>query len=47
MTAHAMIGDRERCPGAGMDGYISKPLRNKELLELIATLVPITHVQSS
>jgi CheY-like chemotaxis protein len=45
MTAHAMIGDRERCLGAGMDGYISKPLHGKELLELIATLVPITHAQ--
>jgi len=45
MTAHAMIGDRERCLGAGMDGYISKPLRSKELLELIATLVPVTHAQ--
>jgi PAS domain S-box-containing protein len=47
MTAHAMIGDRERCLGAGMDGYISKPLHGKELLELIATLVPITQAQPS
>ena len=35
MTAYAMKGDRERCLEAGMDGYVSKPVRAKELFEAI------------
>jgi len=38
MTAHAMKGDRERCLEAGMDAYIAKPVRAKELLDLIEQL---------
>jgi two-component system, sensor histidine kinase and response regulator len=35
MTALAMIGDKERCIEAGMDGYISKAIRSQELDEVL------------
>ena len=35
MTAHAVKGFREQCLEAGMDGYISKPVRKQQLYEAI------------
>ena len=36
MTARAMKGDREQCLQSGMDGYVSKPVRQRELYQAIA-----------
>jgi PAS domain S-box-containing protein len=43
MTAHAAPGDRERCLQAGMDAYVSKPIRVKELFAAIESVAgPVT-----
>ena len=39
LTAYALKGDQDRCIAAGMDGYLSKPIRPEELDALLQTCV--------
>jgi CheY-like chemotaxis protein len=40
MTADAMRGTAERCLAAGMDGYLSKPIRREQLIDALQRLLP-------
>src|SRR5664280_1099480 len=47
LTAHAMDEDRERCLSAGMDGFLTKPIKVRELLAAVADLFPAERALTS
>jgi CheY-like chemotaxis protein/HPt (histidine-containing phosphotransfer) domain-containing protein len=47
MTANAMAADRDRCLAAGMDDYVSKPVRFERLAEALTRWVPTGQTDAS
>jgi signal transduction histidine kinase/CheY-like chemotaxis protein len=46
LTANAMKGDSEKCLEAGMDAFLSKPVRLPELVDVLVCLLPLSSAQS-
>ncbi len=47
MTAHALDSDRKRCLEAGMDGFVTKPVKFDALLEAIRSAMPSRQEKTS
>lgn len=47
MTAYAMKDDEEKCIAAGMDAYLSKPIKQKELYAMLENLISIKSIATA
>jgi signal transduction histidine kinase/CheY-like chemotaxis protein len=47
MTAHALVGDKDKCIEAGMDAYLSKPIAETELKSLILDYLKRKHSKAA
>ena len=46
MTANAMVGDKDKCIEAGMDDYVSKPIKPEVLFERLLQWLPYKEIES-
>ncbi|HMN24476.1 MAG TPA: ATP-binding protein [Ignavibacteriaceae bacterium] len=46
ITAHALIGDREKCIEAGMDEYVAKPMVAREIIRLIDHFLKVNYTEN-
>ena len=46
MTAHAMQGDREACLSAGMDDYVSKPIKAQDIVDALERNLPASSAEA-
>lgn len=46
LTASALVEDRERCLAAGMDDFIAKPIRVKQLFDTLASVCGVSHSEA-
>ena len=47
LTAHAMLGEREKCLAAGMDDFVPKPVRSRRLVQIIENWLSVPSELSS